>query len=125
MVVLRVSMHCNGCARKVEKHISKMEGESNAIILSQHFFNITSVAFTRPFLTFHIIYILALYHSNFQLFLCVCIKPTLPCLYLRTWLDNVQLPIQKDESNEVNLILNLMNLFFSHWLTLQDNKLSE
>nr|DAD44749.1 TPA_asm: hypothetical protein HUJ06_002979 [Nelumbo nucifera] len=26
MVVLRVSMHCNGCARKVEKHISKMEG---------------------------------------------------------------------------------------------------
>ncbi|KAJ0090957.1 hypothetical protein Patl1_13199 [Pistacia atlantica] len=26
MVVLRVSMHCNGCARKVEKHISKLEG---------------------------------------------------------------------------------------------------
>ncbi|KAK4727580.1 hypothetical protein R3W88_032497 [Solanum pinnatisectum] len=26
IVVLRVSMHCNGCARKVEKHISKMEG---------------------------------------------------------------------------------------------------
>ncbi|CAK9167220.1 unnamed protein product [Ilex paraguariensis] len=26
MVVLRVSMHCNGCARKVEKHISKIEG---------------------------------------------------------------------------------------------------
>ncbi|KAI3407676.1 HMA domain-containing protein [Psidium guajava] len=26
MVMLRVSMHCNGCARKVEKHISKMEG---------------------------------------------------------------------------------------------------
>ncbi|XP_057980419.1 protein SODIUM POTASSIUM ROOT DEFECTIVE 2 [Malania oleifera] len=25
-VVLRVSMHCNGCARKVEKHVSKMEG---------------------------------------------------------------------------------------------------
>ncbi|KAJ4953608.1 hypothetical protein NE237_030440 [Protea cynaroides] len=25
-VVLRVSMHCNGCAKKVEKHISKMEG---------------------------------------------------------------------------------------------------
>ncbi|KAJ4958292.1 hypothetical protein NE237_025403 [Protea cynaroides] len=25
-VVLRVSMHCSGCARKVEKHISKMEG---------------------------------------------------------------------------------------------------
>ncbi|KAL7213783.1 hypothetical protein ACSBR2_016341 [Camellia fascicularis] len=25
MVVLRVSMHCNGCARKVERHISKME----------------------------------------------------------------------------------------------------
>ncbi|KAI3977326.1 hypothetical protein MKX01_000239 [Papaver californicum] len=26
MVVLRVSMHCNGCAKKVEKHISKMDG---------------------------------------------------------------------------------------------------
>ncbi|XAR53310.1 hypothetical protein NMG60_11021828 [Bertholletia excelsa] len=26
IVVLRVSMHCNGCARKVQKHISKMEG---------------------------------------------------------------------------------------------------
>uniref|UniRef100_A0A1D1XH21 Copper transport protein ATOX1 n=1 Tax=Anthurium amnicola TaxID=1678845 RepID=A0A1D1XH21_9ARAE len=25
-VVLRVSMHCHGCARKVGKHISKMEG---------------------------------------------------------------------------------------------------
>ncbi|XP_022756460.1 protein SODIUM POTASSIUM ROOT DEFECTIVE 2-like [Durio zibethinus] len=26
MVVLRVSMHCHGCARKVEKHISKLDG---------------------------------------------------------------------------------------------------
>ncbi|KAK2978236.1 hypothetical protein RJ640_024269 [Escallonia rubra] len=26
VVVLKVSMHCNGCARKVEKHIAKMEG---------------------------------------------------------------------------------------------------
>ncbi|XP_010263780.1 PREDICTED: protein SODIUM POTASSIUM ROOT DEFECTIVE 1-like [Nelumbo nucifera] len=26
MVVLRVPLHCNGCARKVEKHISKMRG---------------------------------------------------------------------------------------------------
>lgn len=26
MVELRVSMHCNGCAKKVEKHISKMDG---------------------------------------------------------------------------------------------------
>nr|XP_043623889.1 protein SODIUM POTASSIUM ROOT DEFECTIVE 2 [Erigeron canadensis] len=26
MVVLRVSMHCNGCARKVQRHISKMDG---------------------------------------------------------------------------------------------------
>ncbi|KAL6618880.1 hypothetical protein ACP70R_034019 [Stipagrostis hirtigluma subsp. patula] len=25
-VELRVSMHCNGCARKVQKHIAKMEG---------------------------------------------------------------------------------------------------
>lgn len=59
MVVLRVSMHCNGCARKVEKHISKMEGESNAMILSS-LFNINSIAFTCPCLTFHI-YILVLY----------------------------------------------------------------
>uniref|UniRef100_A0A6N2N4T1 HMA domain-containing protein n=1 Tax=Salix viminalis TaxID=40686 RepID=A0A6N2N4T1_SALVM len=29
MVVLRVSMHCNGCARKVEKHVSKLEGVSS------------------------------------------------------------------------------------------------
>ncbi|KAE8675910.1 Rev interacting-like family protein [Hibiscus syriacus] len=28
-VVLRVSMHCHGCARKVEKHISKMDGVSS------------------------------------------------------------------------------------------------
>lgn len=27
MVMLRVSMHCNGCAKKVEKHISKIEGK--------------------------------------------------------------------------------------------------
>ncbi|KAF9617266.1 hypothetical protein IFM89_035210 [Coptis chinensis] len=26
IVVLKVSMHCNGCARKVQKHISKMDG---------------------------------------------------------------------------------------------------
>ncbi|KAL1532697.1 protein SODIUM POTASSIUM ROOT DEFECTIVE 1-like [Salvia divinorum] len=26
MVVMKVSIHCNGCARKVEKHISKLEG---------------------------------------------------------------------------------------------------
>ncbi|GAA0148788.1 hypothetical protein LIER_08132 [Lithospermum erythrorhizon] len=26
MVVLRVNMHCGGCARRVQKHISKMEG---------------------------------------------------------------------------------------------------
>ncbi|GAB2300401.1 hypothetical protein Dimus_034443 [Dionaea muscipula] len=25
-VVLKVSMHCNGCARKVEKHVSRIEG---------------------------------------------------------------------------------------------------
>ncbi|AET05298.1 putative heavy metal-associated domain, HMA [Medicago truncatula] len=29
MVILRVSMHCHGCARKVEKHISKLEGVSS------------------------------------------------------------------------------------------------
>jgi len=27
IVTLRVSMHCYGCAKKVEKHISKLEGE--------------------------------------------------------------------------------------------------
>ncbi|XP_038880121.1 heavy metal-associated isoprenylated plant protein 45 [Benincasa hispida] len=32
MVTLRVSMHCKGCARKVEKHISKMEGVSSYTI---------------------------------------------------------------------------------------------
>ena len=26
-VVLKVSMHCKGCARKVKKHISEMEGD--------------------------------------------------------------------------------------------------
>ncbi|KAK4772290.1 hypothetical protein SAY86_014065 [Trapa natans] len=26
VVMLRVSIHCHGCARKVEKHISKMDG---------------------------------------------------------------------------------------------------
>ncbi|CAM8976363.1 unnamed protein product [Rhodiola kirilowii] len=26
MVVLRVSIHCHGCAKKVKKHISRMEG---------------------------------------------------------------------------------------------------
>ncbi|KAK7314504.1 hypothetical protein VNO77_33029 [Canavalia gladiata] len=29
IVILRVSMHCHGCARKVEKHISKLEGVSS------------------------------------------------------------------------------------------------
>ena len=29
VVVLRVSLHCKGCAGKVRKHISKMEGVSS------------------------------------------------------------------------------------------------
>ncbi|KAK8610442.1 hypothetical protein V6N13_081599 [Hibiscus sabdariffa] len=29
VVVLRVSMHCHGCAKKVEKHISKLDGVSS------------------------------------------------------------------------------------------------
>ncbi|MED6180748.1 hypothetical protein PIB30_013125 [Stylosanthes scabra] len=29
IVMLRVSMHCYGCAKKVEKHISKLEGVSS------------------------------------------------------------------------------------------------
>lgn len=32
MVVLRVSLHCKGCAGKVKKHISKMEGELSLIL---------------------------------------------------------------------------------------------
>ncbi|KAM7275755.1 hypothetical protein ACFE04_017621 [Oxalis oulophora] len=28
-VVLRVSMHCNGCARQVEKHVAKLDGVSS------------------------------------------------------------------------------------------------
>ncbi|XP_054788092.1 uncharacterized protein LOC129293963 isoform X2 [Prosopis cineraria] len=26
IVILKVSMHCDGCAKKVEKHVSKLEG---------------------------------------------------------------------------------------------------
>ncbi|KAI4347148.1 hypothetical protein L6164_007990 [Bauhinia variegata] len=29
MVILRVSMHCYGCAKKVEKHVSKLDGVSS------------------------------------------------------------------------------------------------
>ncbi|WCJ29752.1 Heavy metal transport/detoxification superfamily protein [Euphorbia peplus] len=29
MVVLKVSIHCMGCARKIEKHVSKLEGVSS------------------------------------------------------------------------------------------------
>nr|XP_034586534.1 uncharacterized protein LOC117849037 [Setaria viridis] len=36
-VELRVSMHCNGCARKVQKHISKMEG----IIINRNIFTLS------------------------------------------------------------------------------------
>jgi copper chaperone CopZ len=32
VVVLRVSLHCHGCARKVSKHISKMEGVTSFAI---------------------------------------------------------------------------------------------
>lgn len=31
-VELRVSMHCNGCAKKVQKHISKMEGVTSFVV---------------------------------------------------------------------------------------------
>ncbi|KAF7153548.1 hypothetical protein RHSIM_Rhsim01G0092800 [Rhododendron simsii] len=36
MVVLRVSMHCHGCARKVEKHISKIEVSSEIDLPRSH-----------------------------------------------------------------------------------------
>ncbi|CAL1359437.1 unnamed protein product [Linum trigynum] len=29
MVILRVSMHCSGCAKKVEKHVSRIDGVSS------------------------------------------------------------------------------------------------
>jgi copper chaperone CopZ len=29
-VELKVSMHCNGCAKKVQKHISRMEGNKTS-----------------------------------------------------------------------------------------------
>ncbi|XP_022987913.1 protein SODIUM POTASSIUM ROOT DEFECTIVE 2-like isoform X2 [Cucurbita maxima] len=32
-VTLRVSMHCKGCARKVEKHISKMEDLETKMVI--------------------------------------------------------------------------------------------
>ncbi|XP_022749776.1 uncharacterized protein LOC111299085 isoform X1 [Durio zibethinus] len=40
MVVLRVSMHCHGCARKVEKHICKLEGKQYiflSLLIPPHF----------------------------------------------------------------------------------------
>ncbi|XVF49224.1 hypothetical protein PTKIN_Ptkin03bG0251500 [Pterospermum kingtungense] len=36
-VVLRVSMHCYGCARKVEKHISKLDGKQYIFLFSSDF----------------------------------------------------------------------------------------
>ncbi|KAE9613934.1 hypothetical protein Lal_00016465 [Lupinus albus] len=32
IVILKVPMHCHGCARKVEKHISKLEGVSSYMV---------------------------------------------------------------------------------------------
>ncbi|KAI9128755.1 hypothetical protein K1719_000238 [Acacia pycnantha] len=29
VVILKVSMHCDGCAKRVEKHVSKLEGVSS------------------------------------------------------------------------------------------------
>ncbi|XP_011623366.1 uncharacterized protein LOC105420650 isoform X4 [Amborella trichopoda] len=31
MVILRVSLHCKGCAKQVGKHISKIEGNSDQL----------------------------------------------------------------------------------------------
>ena len=36
-VELKVSMHCYGCAKKVQKHISKMAGMRELILQSIHF----------------------------------------------------------------------------------------
>ena len=36
-VELKVSMHCYGCAKKVQKHISKMDGMRELILQSIHF----------------------------------------------------------------------------------------
>lgn len=35
-VILRVSMHCNGCARKVEKHIKKIKGVTSFKVDLEH-----------------------------------------------------------------------------------------
>lgn len=43
IVILRVSMHCHGCAKKVEKHISKLEGEHIAIFFPNHKCNSVSM----------------------------------------------------------------------------------
>uniref|UniRef100_I1KIT5 HMA domain-containing protein n=1 Tax=Glycine max TaxID=3847 RepID=I1KIT5_SOYBN len=43
IVTLRVSMHCHGCAKKVEKHISKLEGEHIAIFFPNHKCNSVSM----------------------------------------------------------------------------------
>ncbi|KAG5564649.1 hypothetical protein RHGRI_000739 [Rhododendron griersonianum] len=60
MVVLRVSMHCNGCARKVEKHISKIEGTID-----------TSIYFFRQ-----------IYQLRISIFVCVNHKSTILVLTL-------------------------------------------
>jgi copper chaperone CopZ len=41
IVILRVSMHCHGCARKVEKHISKLEGNHILAVFFISYFNLT------------------------------------------------------------------------------------
>ncbi|MBO0150335.1 heavy-metal-associated domain-containing protein, partial [Vibrio sp. Vb2424] len=33
IVELKVSMHCYGCAKKVEKHISKLDGKAKSSLI--------------------------------------------------------------------------------------------
>lgn len=57
MVTLRVAMHCHGCARRVEKHISKMDG-NNAC----YFFLISSA-----FHSFNLSLALSLYMNKMKI----------------------------------------------------------
>lgn len=40
VVVLRVSLHCRGCEKKMRKHLSRMEGGYNAFIYVYTFKNL-------------------------------------------------------------------------------------
>lgn len=47
-VELRVSMHCYGCAKKVQKHISKMDGMRQLILCSFFFWDGVQILLIGP-----------------------------------------------------------------------------